>query len=301
MIVIVAILGIGGYFAYQNYNKPNQIFKNTQPANQSKTANWKTYNNDNYGFEIKYPDSLEYPPFQKYNDSPVKIGPMISGITIQKLHKNGNGFADSALTAGNETGDCIADTSKMIVKDLFTTSQERQINTLTSYFYHQIKSISCSAKGNSCIYYDVYRIPHNNDCYEIAYGDIDKQVQPSETINQIISTFKFIESSTIKPFIKIISPKKGDTWQANETNTIQWTYDGIKNNFSAFISVINADTNQSCSPPGEYHISLSDKQLTINNNYGCTGKMVARLTSVGDTSTIPPYTITIWSDYFTIK
>jgi len=51
-IAILILVG-GGIFIYQ-YKIPNVNIKN-----QSETADWKTYKNDEYGFEFKYPQDWE--------------------------------------------------------------------------------------------------------------------------------------------------------------------------------------------------------------------------------------------------
>lgn len=47
-VVIIAILGAGGYFAYRQYFL-------SKPAETGPTAGWKTYTNTEYGFEFQYP------------------------------------------------------------------------------------------------------------------------------------------------------------------------------------------------------------------------------------------------------
>lgn len=67
-IVVVAILGAGGYFAYKQYVAPKEQINN---ESQDQTAGpalnevegWKTYTNTQYGFEIKYPSSWFYSEF----------------------------------------------------------------------------------------------------------------------------------------------------------------------------------------------------------------------------------------------
>ncbi len=57
--IIVIALGVGGYFAYDNFVvKPKRASqeqtKQKTPADE--TANWPVYKNEKYGFEIKYPE-----------------------------------------------------------------------------------------------------------------------------------------------------------------------------------------------------------------------------------------------------
>jgi len=57
IIIGFAVVIFGGVFAYQYFIAKNQpVIQPPQLLNQ--TANWKTYTNDQYGFEIKYPINL---------------------------------------------------------------------------------------------------------------------------------------------------------------------------------------------------------------------------------------------------
>ncbi len=53
IILAAAVLLFGGVFAYKNY------FNLKRELQNNKTADWKTYINSEYGFEIKYPEELE--------------------------------------------------------------------------------------------------------------------------------------------------------------------------------------------------------------------------------------------------
>lgn len=112
LIVILIIAGIlalggGGYYIAQKYKAPvvqQEIAQNqtsTQPA-QDETAGWKTYTNDKYGFEVKYP--AEYETYQAGNviHFPKSNSETNWGITISINALGINELCDSAQYAANQ-------------------------------------------------------------------------------------------------------------------------------------------------------------------------------------------------------
>ena len=59
---VVILVAVGAYFTLSKKSgpivEPQIPIKNTQTSTD-KTANWKTYTNNEYGFEFKYPDTLQ--------------------------------------------------------------------------------------------------------------------------------------------------------------------------------------------------------------------------------------------------
>jgi len=66
IVLILAVIVGGGILSYLRYlnkeisslSKFPEIKKPEKPKIEEETANWKTYRNEEYGFEIKYPNAL---------------------------------------------------------------------------------------------------------------------------------------------------------------------------------------------------------------------------------------------------
>ena len=56
VVLIVAVVGLAGVLVWQNWGKAEPIVDNRLPI-IDETANWKTYTNNKYGFEVKYPET----------------------------------------------------------------------------------------------------------------------------------------------------------------------------------------------------------------------------------------------------
>jgi len=59
IIVVVALIALGGFFAYQYFSVKNPNVQN--PNAQNETAGWKTYSDKNWGIEFEYPSNLGEP------------------------------------------------------------------------------------------------------------------------------------------------------------------------------------------------------------------------------------------------
>lgn len=59
-VIIAAVVLGGGYVAYRNYQPRTTNNQLQQTAESFDTRDWKTYRNEKYGFEFKYPPHLVF-------------------------------------------------------------------------------------------------------------------------------------------------------------------------------------------------------------------------------------------------
>ena len=166
--------------------QPEIIPAQTPPANQNN--GWQTYTNANYGFQINYPDNFQIPS-QVYNNSDVTIGNI--GLSIQQLHKTNGIFSDSTLS--NRSGKCLLTSRDTSLPPFFYFKGIKNIGQIEAYYYVNYPNVAqrFCFNASKCFYYDIYRISHNNNCYEIIYQRSGGPIEMPDNISQIISTFKF--------------------------------------------------------------------------------------------------------------
>lgn len=58
ILVILIVLAGGGVLAWQYFGVPEKITEEPEEVTKDETANWQTYRNEEYGFELKYPVNL---------------------------------------------------------------------------------------------------------------------------------------------------------------------------------------------------------------------------------------------------
>jgi len=89
LIIIGVLVVAGGLYYYQTQTEPDIIqpspTPSPQPTTQDETADWKTYRNDEYGFEFKYPGEYE---MDINKNTP--LDDLVFDFTF--IHSNGYGF-----------------------------------------------------------------------------------------------------------------------------------------------------------------------------------------------------------------
>jgi len=83
-IVGISVIGVGGYFLYQNQTKPTPIAisqPNLSPTvsttkestNSADMSTWKTYTNKEFGLSFMYPDNFRVNDSNKHDAYPDQI------------------------------------------------------------------------------------------------------------------------------------------------------------------------------------------------------------------------------------
>jgi hypothetical protein len=160
----------------------------TQPTQQTPVATGTIYTNAAYGFQVDYLDSANTPT-QVYGTSPVVLGS--SGLSIQELHINNGAFSDSTMTNKNAT--CLIPANSAQNSAFFSFKDSESVGNVTAYHYANYPNPNARFCDNpaGCFYYDIYRIAHDSQCYEIVFEREGGSTQIPSNVSQILSSFQF--------------------------------------------------------------------------------------------------------------
>jgi hypothetical protein len=175
IIIVVAVVLFGGVFAYQQYliQKSNIKNQNENVKSQNGTEEWKTYANNEYGFELKYPNNWTF-----YNPSSDQKA-FIIGLYGDPI----NGSASMIITVSQRSGKILAG---WISENHYIFIKNINIDGINGVI------VSPAIVFNDANYYNAI-FPKGDYMYDIsASSDISEN--PQKIINfleQIVSTFKF--------------------------------------------------------------------------------------------------------------
>jgi hypothetical protein len=183
IILIVVIVALSGVIIWQNLGSKSPAVNN-QPPISDETADWKTYTNEQYGFEMKYPSDW----------SPIEI---TDSLQRQHLYHFQTPDGEIVFNVGQES---------------YTASLEEYINSTKNtllnaeggnYIVSEKKEITVDGRkaieipnrGNNYEEVLIF-VKNDNSIYEIVFttkSNRDDVLILAEVLNQMLSTFKFIK------------------------------------------------------------------------------------------------------------
>lgn len=222
LFVITLLFGaVGGYYLGVNKNQlvtPSQL--TTPPSQQTnplatpdETANWKTYTNEKYGFEFKYPENYSYTDkfkiqeessfstfyelnFKKDIYKNVAQNPAIHFVAINTT-KDIQTYLHDELQQEISSWETFKKESGLYGNEIPNINKTENVIINTISFTKVSRERSPSAPNNKEIQYffkkgDVLYILYTN--YG-SYNPDTKEDGSSEikTLDQILSTFKFLD------------------------------------------------------------------------------------------------------------
>ena len=191
IVIILAILVGGGVLGWQwlEFKKEMKIpeFKLSEKI-KDETVNWKTYRNEEYGFEFKYPSNWEIAEGEKavtlFQEKKGLEKTIVGTMNVIKTTEEDLGEALSKYRESLKKNEELIDlTERQILVDGITTTE--------IYFKRQME-------GNKWIFNSLVFISSGKDIMiDFMRDTISREEYPS-AFAQILSTFKFIENETAK-------------------------------------------------------------------------------------------------------
>ena len=250
VILILVALGAGasyGIWWWGNQNSQVAVL----PATPDPTANWKTYTNTEYGFEVKYPLDWNY----RERSDGTAVG--FDSRNTAQLDPDVTTYKISIFTAPNTKRIGVENWLKTYYQGVTITDQQQ----LTIYGWPAVQTAQAPTIGypvtethilyNSADYVTyVIRLSNTNDS-----GDI-------RIYNQILSTFKFVDKAACAQ-IRNASFKSAEKYEAMGPNGPIMEYWGISFDKTGIAGAI-VGGSVAWYPPGAVE----------NGTYTCTGSTI---------------------------
>lgn len=173
LLVIVGLLVVGsGVYVYKN-KKAEAPFVAGNDAEQTDTANWKTYENK----EGKY--SFKYPSDWYLSDDLLETGDRPVFISNKKLNEYSYNAEDISIQIWY---------THVVFKDRTLETLSVGLTDIKNFMIDGIKAVRGYALGDSSKPIGMINIMHNSSSYWIHYPYDSKLIS---TFDEILSTFKF--------------------------------------------------------------------------------------------------------------
>jgi hypothetical protein len=206
IVVGIVVLAAAGWGIY-HFFKPAPSAQ--PPGNQDQSADWKTYQNQQYKFEIKYPQDFL---FNEGGSLMFAVGEFFVGsgtnlvtIGLPKDSYPGTNYVDAFINLS--VGDKISEAYCSKVQHEGTTEIVDLVKSKTIDNFRFYRGEADGAAAGTYVKDVIYHAFYNNDCYEatlnIFQGNIGNypegtvtQVNEAEILNKlesILATFKVIK------------------------------------------------------------------------------------------------------------
>jgi hypothetical protein len=219
---------------------------------KDETADWKIYRNEEYGFEIKYPDNIIKPlqgddsvtlkhsiPFEHKDFCDLKgDGPLLNELTdfemtIELINEN------FAITVMDEESDyfvlnyLLFDKLRIepgFIDEINIGSLEKGYRVTSGvegcgvYTYYFPVDSEYTLLVKRPFVYDLNSINEKSQ-ENLKLPGVISPVEAEQLFNQIISTFRFLKADN--PYIKLISPNGGEELVAGTKAEIEWESIGL--------------------------------------------------------------------------
>jgi len=216
IIVAVAVVLFGGVFAYQYFSKSQTPITNDQQNSNTQTitdetAGWKTYTNDDWGIEFKYPEVLGEPVLKEFNQISNESSLCFKKENTRAMCFLSKSTIEDVKDSLQEREDCEADNDGLCEATTYSLEEWQKIkNLLISDVTGNVECIlnsrceycevlnsgikmyiehQCFSPGGN---YDGQYFYGNNTIFSLSYGEVGG-LERRFNINQedILSTFKF--------------------------------------------------------------------------------------------------------------
>lgn len=183
LVALLIAVAIGGYLVYTNYSnnrvKPTPSPKpTTQPSSAPDlTANWKTYTNAKFGYYLKYPTdwSSFIPSTEQDTLDSICLGKNPNKCVLNITVLEGTSWDEEQKLLG------------------FTLSSKEGTKEISFAGANALKRIGYFGETGS-LYGFVTILQRNNKVYKIwVYQKTEDQLDYTDAIDQILSTFKFTD------------------------------------------------------------------------------------------------------------
>ena len=189
ILVVIVAIAAGGVLAWQYLLLPEKEIKVAEQEEvkvpeqeeviEDETADWKTYRNKKYNYEIRYPKDW---------DSPIESG------DIDALTTNDADFLKRGTIVGFSIN-VYENDKNLSLKDWWEQEFYEKFTVKYEYSYEGFVSIS---PGIEAVKYKIQRTGFEDNCFLISknqkvYTIYFSVLPEAKEIQQIISTFRFLE------------------------------------------------------------------------------------------------------------